>query len=303
MLSFTSSSSRAGIIASLAAFLAVSAAYALLVPMVIRPGGDGTTEWQKNLIKAQRYAFSDAPSRCVLVGSSMSFRLSEKYFARPADVYNLAFTGGSSLTGLKLVAAKRDVPSVLLVEANDTLIRGADPKLMANLFEPVGSELRRRVPALREEYIPAVLVHKLFRDAFHRGGEQSNSASVPANFEAMFAVEQAAYATPFTTDEERRLDDSLEQTRALVGRLAQRGARVILFEPPIDRRLAEATRSIVVRQRLHRMFPDERYAWLSPAQGGNYLTGDGLHLIDESAQRFARVLEAAAAGQTVTKGK
>ena len=53
----------------------------------------------------------------VLVGSSLTFRLKEEYFAT-RGLRNLALAGGSPVTGLEIVANQPRLPQYILVEAN-----------------------------------------------------------------------------------------------------------------------------------------------------------------------------------------
>ncbi len=82
---------------------------------------DGTT------IALNRYTQEPVPA-VVLVGSSLTFRLSEEYFATPS-VRNLAIGGGSPVTGLEIVANSPRLPKIILVEAN-VLSRSIDAALV-----------------------------------------------------------------------------------------------------------------------------------------------------------------------------
>src|ERR1700691_5758404 len=73
-----------------------------------------TTTRDGTLITLNRYAKEPIPD-IVLVGSSLSFRLKEEYFATPR-VRNLALAGRSPVTGLYSVANQRRFPSLVLIE-------------------------------------------------------------------------------------------------------------------------------------------------------------------------------------------
>ena len=77
----------------------------------------------------------------VLVGSSLTFRLKEEYFATPR-LRNLALAGGSPVTGLEIVANQPRLPKLVLIEANG-LSRAADTALVEKY-----SERRRRAAVL-----------------------------------------------------------------------------------------------------------------------------------------------------------
>ena len=84
----------------------------------------------RNYHVAVRYV--DQPShRMVIVGSSLSVRLSEDYFTSP-NIENLALAGGSPETGLQIIAANEPLPQLVLVEAN-ILTRPVDARLIERL--------------------------------------------------------------------------------------------------------------------------------------------------------------------------
>src|ERR1700730_10604151 len=74
-----------------------------------------TTTRDGTLITFNRYIQEPAPD-VVIVGSSVSFRLKEEYFATP-KLRNLAIAGGSPVTGLEIAANQQHPPRIILVEA------------------------------------------------------------------------------------------------------------------------------------------------------------------------------------------
>ena len=86
-----------------------------------------TTTRDGTLITLSRYLREPVPD-VVLVGSSITFRLKEEYFATPR-LRNLALAGGSPVTGLEIVANQPRLPGIVLVEAN-VLARPADAALV-----------------------------------------------------------------------------------------------------------------------------------------------------------------------------
>jgi hypothetical protein len=86
-----------------------------------------TTTRDGTLITFNRYVEESVPD-VVLVGSSITFRLKEDYFATPR-LRNLAIAGGSPVTGLEIVANQQQLPRIVLVEAN-VLSRSTDTALV-----------------------------------------------------------------------------------------------------------------------------------------------------------------------------
>src|SRR5262245_27252403 len=86
-----------------------------------------TTTRDGTLITLSRYMREPVPD-IVLLGSSLTFRLKEEYFATPR-LRNLALAGGSPVTGLEIVASQPNLPKLILIETN-VLSRPADTALV-----------------------------------------------------------------------------------------------------------------------------------------------------------------------------
>src|SRR5437879_13226137 len=74
-----------------------------------------TTTRDGTLITLNRYAREPIPD-VVLVGSSLTFRLKEEYFAT-SRLRNLALAGGSPVTGLAIVEHQPRRPRIVPVQA------------------------------------------------------------------------------------------------------------------------------------------------------------------------------------------
>src|ERR1700728_5389670 len=86
-----------------------------------------TTTRDGTLITLNRYVREPIPD-VVLVGSYLTFRLKEEYFATPR-LRNLALAGGSPVTGLEIVANQPRLPKLVLIEAN-VLLRAPDAAIV-----------------------------------------------------------------------------------------------------------------------------------------------------------------------------
>jgi hypothetical protein len=120
-----------------------------------------TTTRDGTLITFNRYIQESVPD-VVIVGSSVSFRLKEEYFATPS-LRNLAIFGGSPLTGLEIVANGKRLPKVVLVEAN-VLSRSTDAALVekysrSDRSEPVFFRPIRTAVLVYENWLHAPLNH------------------------------------------------------------------------------------------------------------------------------------------------
>jgi len=120
-----------------------------------------TTTRDGTLITLSRYLREPVPG-IVLVGSSITFRLKEEYFATPG-LRNLALAGGSPVTGLEIVANQPRLPGLILVEAN-VLSRPIDIALVERYArgdaEPLFFRPIRAAVAAYEQRQHAPLTHE-----------------------------------------------------------------------------------------------------------------------------------------------
>jgi len=248
-----------------------------------------TTTRDGSLITLNRYVDEPVPD-VVLVGSSLTFRLKEEYFATP-KVRNLALAGGSPLTGLAIVANRSRIPRIVLVETN-VLSRSVDTGLVEKYSNGEESYSRfarpiRTAIALYENWMhapptreQAVLTRARLLD--QRPEQFDNRIYVDRAFQQLDADEQTG-----------AVRENAERIRQLTGLLEQRGARVLLLEVPYMDRI-EQTRSVMAtRAIIHVVFPEQE-RWLPIAVDRSELRwADGVHLDERSALIVSQAIDGA----------
>jgi hypothetical protein len=255
------------------------------------PQLSSTTTRDGTFITYNRYIQEPTPD-VVLVGSSITFRLKEEYFATPR-LRNLALAGGTSVTGLEIVVGQPRLPKVILVEAN-VLSRATDAALVAKYTSIGRTEalfLRpiRTALAAYENWLHAPLSHEQVSARLDQLLGQP-----PSDFDNHVYLNRAV--------EELDAEDPTVAARANASRIAasipiaeQRGARLLLFELPHSA-LIEDTRSVRVTSKIvHAQFPEpDRWLHLDFARE-ELRWADGVHLDERSAVIAARAIEKALA--------
>jgi len=249
-----------------------------------------TTTREGTLITLSRYLRESVPD-IVLVGSSITFRLKEEYFAT-RGLRNLALAGGSPVTGLEIVANQPRLPGVILVEAN-VLARPIDATLVERYSrgdtEPLFFRPVRAAVAAYEQRLHAPLTHEQVALDLRRLVGQP-----PGDFDNRIYADRALqqFNAEDPTDAVRASTKRIEE---LIRTVEQRGARVFLFELPYSEpiegsRFATTTRAIV-----HAAFPDSK-RWLSIEMNRSELRwADGVHLDERSAIIVTQGMERALA--------
>jgi len=249
-----------------------------------------TTTRDGTLTTLSRYLREPVPD-IVLVGSSLTFRLKEEYFAAPR-LRNLALAGGSPVTGLEIVASQPNLPRLILIEANvmnrptDTVVverysRGASEPLF---FRPV-----RAAVAAYEQRLHTPLAHEQVAFNLRRLVGQP-----PSDFDSRSYTERALQQFNAEDPADATLVN-VKRMEQLILEMEQRGARVLLFELPYSEPIEGSQFTKTTREIVHSAFPDPR-RWLNIDVNRNELRwADGVHLDERSAIVVAQAIERALA--------
>lgn len=249
-----------------------------------------TTTRDGTLITLSRYLREPVPD-IVLLGSSITFRLKEEYFATPG-VRNLALAGGSPVTGLEIVANQPSLPGIILLEAN-VLGRPIDAALVERYSrgdtEPLFFRPVRAAVAAYEQRRHAPLTYQQVEPELRRLVAQSPSA-----FDNRVYVDRAVQQFN-AEDPTDPAQSNAKRIGELIRMLEQRGARVFLFELPYAEPIEGSRAAAITREIIHAAFPDAR-RWLSiEVNRGELRWADGVHLDERSAVIVAQALERAMA--------
>jgi hypothetical protein len=238
-----------------------------------------TTTRDGTLITFNRYIQEPVPD-VVIVGSSVSFRLKEEYFATP-KLRNLAIAGGSPVTGLEIVANQRRLPRIVLVEAN-ILSRSTDAALVEKYSrsehaEPLFFRPVRTVVLAYENWLHAPLNHAQVSLALSQLLKQP-----PSDFDNRIYADRARQQFD-AEDPTGATQTSIKRIKELILSLEQRGARILLFELPYFAPIEDARSVRITREIVHSEFsgPDR---WLRMDYARNELRwADSVHLDERSA--------------------
>jgi hypothetical protein len=249
-----------------------------------------TTARDGTLITLNRYLREPVPD-VVLLGSSITFRLKEEYFATQR-VRNLALTGGSPVTGLEIVANQPKLPRIILVEAN-ILARPVDATLVERfsrgnseplLFRPV-----RAAVAAYEQMLHAPPTYQQVAPELRRLTGQP-----PLEFDNRIYVDRALQQSN-AEDPTDAARFNAKRIGELIRLVEQRGAQVRLFELPFAEPIEGSRSAAITREIIHAAFPDAK-RWLSLEVDRSGLRwADGVHLDERSAVIVTQAMERALA--------
>jgi hypothetical protein len=271
----------------------LAAAGALIICAVTAPSlpagmqAPATTARDGALIALNRYLSEPTPD-VVLLGSSLTARIKEEYFAT-LRVRNLGIGGGSPLTGLQIVLSNpQSLPKTILIETNllsnaadETLVRKYSTSGHNFFFRPV----RMAVAAYENwRHGPVNQVHSI-ADADRILKEP------PKEYDNQVYLDRVAKG--YGQDASALLQLNVDQLAQLMSSARGLGARVLLFELPyadqLDQTLvAQDTRRIALSR-----FGDP-HEWLHlTIEKSELRWPDGAHMDERSAVLAARAIEQA----------
>ena len=124
---------------------------------------------QSNISKVQDYIYNES-SDIIIVGSSMSNTMHKEFFRN--KIYNLSFSGGSSMTGIELIRRSEKIPKIILIESNIIFERDVDYKFIDTVYTPILWKLKSFVPSLQEKYQPLNLIISKIKGSVGKSHDQ-----------------------------------------------------------------------------------------------------------------------------------
>ena len=280
-------------------FLFLMSFYQVLVSGGVLPASDGASVMQNNIVKAQRYVYEDdSDLKMVILGSSLAANLNVEHIGE--GVKSIALGGGSSKTGLEILKRSKSKPPIVLVEINDTIVRQIDAELIDSLYHPIFYWMRRYLPMMREEYRPISVFINSLKSRSQQNLKRMTREELDSLEGRNLTPELTQKAIKNTVEinskplSEKDAKNMKEQADGIKNQIAEiqkkTGAKVVLFDIPLESRVNATLRLKQVRELTKKLFPPDRFEWLPPPKEREWRTNDGLHLIRSDARDFAEFL-------------
>lgn len=255
------------------------------------------TEWQNNLILAQKFLYNhnDNNIENMIIGTSLSMRLKMDELQ---SFTNLSFGGISIFTGLHLVNKIKMPPKRVFIEIN-VIDRLEDKHFLSLLYSPVLYPFKKHFRYIREDRQPMVTLGFLVRETITKTAFKNISL-----LKKVLAKKKALKKIPTTNPKNTRTfyDISMEFQKKLylnvpsdkifkelvsyVHNLEEKKVEVVFFEMPVDPILCNMPKAIGIRKKMQKYFPVKNYSYITMPDCKNFKTSDGLHLPSEEALRY-----------------
>jgi hypothetical protein len=279
---------------SIITFLILFVVYNIIVTK--KPNiGASQHQWQRNVIKAQKYIYNDGQTfQNVIVGSSLSARF---LMDSLPEFYNLSFDGKSIYDGLDIIKNTKTLPKNVFIETN-VILRDQSPDFTNSLFSPILFFLNEHLVALRADKQPIGIFIWTFKDiknvilkklnftndnqSINKQDVHNKQADNEVLFTKMLDMQIANYSKPPETLD---VQNKLALLTTYINFLRTNHVNVYLFEMPIHPAIFELPQASIVRKEINKIFDKNRVTFLSNDTTA-YHTTDGLHLDQAEALNY-----------------
>ncbi len=250
-------------------------------------------QWQGNLVKAQKFIYTKEGYTNVIVGSSLASKIVSDSLP---NTYNLAFDGLSIYDGLEILNHVKNLPATVFIETN-VVLRNADTDFTSGLFSPIQYHFKEHVKALRDDEQPIAVIgdqtywritNKVigaFKSIFHTSSANKTGDVKNDLFSKMLAIQVKDYSK---IPEKQKVMESFAKLKKYVNKLNDKGVNIVFFEMPVNKALIHLPNATVIKSNFLSYFPQKKYTYILVPDTATYVTGDGVHLGNESAMAYTR---------------
>jgi hypothetical protein len=238
--------------------------------------GSGRDNYEMNYITAENYRYLRKTPGVLLVGSSKPNFLN--YDVLGSGIYHVGFGGQGCLVGLQILSKSKELPKVIVVEIGDTLQWSADNRYVEAATSPF--EPGDLLSCLQHRYQPCAIALSVYQQMFPR-------QVPPEDYrQYLISVQQKELTQSFDEGRRKTVLANCEQAKTLMTDLRNRGAKVVMFDPPIEAAVANSQYNSAINKTVREFFAETDFPVLA-TPAGDWHTRDGTHLKPEDGTRYS----------------
>lgn len=266
--------------------VAISIAYAGLSKSIRFPSFLSQSQFQDNQYKTEQFIARlhriQSDQYSVVVGSSLTALLKEEFFALPT--MNLAYSGGSPLTGLEMIIQSKVKFRKVYVDA--TVLRPVDAETLGLLESRFDVWRIQNIPITRVDRQPVSLMTNYLKMKF---GISAKKEFTQKHFDIGIESQQKA-DREFDESQRAKFTEMVTLLKNKIEQIQEKGTDVVILEMPLDTQISSLGMYQFMRTELHRILDSNgKIRWYSNPSS-ELKTMDGMHLTPDSAEVFAREL-------------
>jgi hypothetical protein len=235
----------------------------------------------------ENYVLSYRHCPVVVLGSSVVGGLPPTGWEKPG-VCSVTLLGQGSLVGLEVMSRlPQAVPRILFVESSFGF-RDSTPAEVAAATDALPRLIRSWFPLATAS---ANWVNMLWKAQFPVSTELWRPTESWAEWHELRKpysdIYAQSYGGPVNDWGLRQLDKNIARTKVLIEEIEHRGTKVILFDTPLDPRVAALPAIALWTEMMHAAFPDHEWVTDAPQK---YWMSDGMHFTSGSGEDFFQLL-------------
>ncbi len=237
----------------------------------------------KDKERAEEYIYSKKPYPIVFVGSGLIGDFNNVNLGY-TNYFNLYFPYNGSCTGIELIALTQKIPKTLFIETN-YIFKGFNKELVKKLFQPIPYRLKFILPSFQEKNKLQYLLKEIFKPG---KGREKNLLRLPHPlFHNSLEKFRMEYNKEIDTNKCHKI---IEEFKRYITYISSEGCSIIFFEMPVEPEFLDCPKTKFERALLKTTFSDKKFIWIQTDSHTKYNTVDGIHLLDESLQKYISYL-------------
>lgn len=273
------------------------------------PTGVSQSQWQDNMISAERFVFDNPDVDNLIVGSSLARRLQRDSLP---NYYNLSMSGQGVFDGLNILTSKKNLPSNVFIEIN-MIIRHENETFRDIISSPILNGLKRHFQIFRSDKQPlALLSHGIASPELNKFIIQLRKKET-SNLAIEKTVIKIPIASSNNSNEENKpikkrnkaLEEAIKSQKKNYSKkidsidienqfnilfnhikyLKSKNVNIVFFEMPVNPELISLNRATYLRNRIENDFPNYKFIKL-PDNIKYITTTDGVHLTPEESNIY-----------------
>jgi hypothetical protein len=250
------------------------------------------SDFQRNVINADKYIYSDINYKAVILGSSLAYRMQTDYLP---GFYNLALSGMSVYDAGAVLLCRKTLPKTVFIEIN--IIQRQKSESFSQEFEsPLFAFFKRIFPALRTENQPVFLIKKgidrLKASVGPKHVSKTRNRVAARNVylpDRLFKPLLAIQVNDYSKRDTALANKAIGSLKQLMQKIEARGSKVILFEMPVYPVIQQSPKAVLIRELVAKNFPQHQFIAIPPT---SFKTRDGLHLAQKEAVDYTLYFKA-----------
>lgn len=240
---------------------------------------------QRNLSKAQEYIYSEEKIQNVIIGSSLTNRISD---GNLKGVTNLSFDGLGPYDGINIILQSEKFPKVLMIEMNYLLNKSIRKSFQDNIFGAFQFYSKKYFSILRTDKQPIAHLNHYFLTKLNKKINEKIGFTTNKNSHIMLKklikVYKNIYSKKLNT---HQLKNKLFTLDSILTAMENGGTRVVFYEMPVNKQLIEMPLACQTRNEIRRICKMKNISFIEmPPKEIIFETNDGVHLAKKESKIY-----------------